>query len=194
MDRCQARVARPGAVAAVVLEVFKERADQRRVEVVEVQLARLFAGLLLCEAEQQPECVSVGGDRLRVRRTSHSQQHAAPPRTAQHEPASTPPAKAPHAQANGRDDATAPTSSPPSTTSSPETSTTPRTPAHTTPTAQTTSGSTSFFPQSPPVDQRNRKQEASINPPNYAQLTTSKTRSHTRKTRATQHPLNITRH
>ncbi len=53
-------------VAAVLLEVVEERADQRRVEVSEVQLARLLAGLLLGEREQQPERVAVGRDRPRA--------------------------------------------------------------------------------------------------------------------------------
>ena len=44
-------------------EVGEERADQRRVEVVDVQLERLFTGLLMREVQQQPECVAVGGDR-----------------------------------------------------------------------------------------------------------------------------------
>jgi hypothetical protein len=56
-----------GAVAAVDFEVVEERADQRRVEVVDGELARLLAGSLGAEREQQPERVPVGGDRLRAR-------------------------------------------------------------------------------------------------------------------------------
>jgi hypothetical protein len=48
----------------VLFEVGQERADQRRVEIVDVQLTRLLAGLLICEGQQQPERVAVGGDRL----------------------------------------------------------------------------------------------------------------------------------
>ena len=60
VDRRQPGVAGAGAVAAVCLEVVEERADQLRVEVVDVQLARLLAGLLGGEREQQPEGGEVG--------------------------------------------------------------------------------------------------------------------------------------
>ena len=66
VDRSEPGVAGAGTVAPVVFEVGEERADQRRVEIVEVQLERLLAGLLAREAEQQPERVTVGGDRLRT--------------------------------------------------------------------------------------------------------------------------------
>jgi len=49
VDRRQPGVAGPRAVASVFFEVFEERADQRRVEVVEVQLEGLLAGLLVRE-------------------------------------------------------------------------------------------------------------------------------------------------
>jgi hypothetical protein len=42
--------------------VGEEGADQRRVEIVDVQLERLLAGLLVREAEQQLERVAVRGD------------------------------------------------------------------------------------------------------------------------------------
>jgi hypothetical protein len=45
VDRGESRVAGPGAVAAVFLEVVEERADQSRVEIVEVKLGWLFADL-----------------------------------------------------------------------------------------------------------------------------------------------------
>ncbi len=66
VDRSQARVAGPGAVAAVVLEVIEELCDQRRVEILDLQLARRLAGVLPGEAEQQPEGVAVCGDRVRT--------------------------------------------------------------------------------------------------------------------------------
>jgi hypothetical protein len=66
VDRPEARVARSGTVAPLLFDVGEERADQRCVEVVEVQLERLLAGLTLGEREQQPERVAVGGDRLRA--------------------------------------------------------------------------------------------------------------------------------
>jgi len=47
-----------------VFEVSEERRDQRRVEILDLELARLLAGLLLSEAEQQPEGVAVCGDRV----------------------------------------------------------------------------------------------------------------------------------
>jgi hypothetical protein len=62
VDRAEPGVAAAGAVAAVVFEVGEERADQRRVKVVDIELERLFAGLLLGEAQQQPERVAVSGD------------------------------------------------------------------------------------------------------------------------------------
>ena len=66
VDRCQSGVAGAGAVAALLFEVVEERADQRRVEILELELARLLAGALLSEAEQQPEGVAVCGDRVRA--------------------------------------------------------------------------------------------------------------------------------
>ena len=66
VDRGQARVAGAGAVAAVALEVVEERADQRRVEIRDVEPVRLLAGCVLGEAQQQPERVAVGGDRVRA--------------------------------------------------------------------------------------------------------------------------------
>jgi hypothetical protein len=66
VDRPESRVAGPGTVASIVFEMFEERADQRRVEIVDVQLEWLLAGLLVREGEQQPERVAVGGDRLRA--------------------------------------------------------------------------------------------------------------------------------
>lgn len=66
MDRCEPRVTRARTVVAVVFEVVEERPDQRRVEVVEIELERLFAGLLAREGQEQPECVAICSDRLRA--------------------------------------------------------------------------------------------------------------------------------
>jgi hypothetical protein len=66
VDRREAGVAGPRAVAPVVFEVGKERPDQRRVDVGEVELGRLFAGLFFDEAQQQPERVAVGLDGVRA--------------------------------------------------------------------------------------------------------------------------------
>jgi hypothetical protein len=64
VDRRQPGVAGARAVAAVVFEVVEERLDQRRVEILDLELARLLAGALLGEGEQQPEGVAVCGDRV----------------------------------------------------------------------------------------------------------------------------------
>jgi hypothetical protein len=64
VDRRQAVVAGPWAVAAVLFEVGEERADQRCVEVIDAQIARVLAGRGRGECEQQPERVAVGRDRL----------------------------------------------------------------------------------------------------------------------------------
>jgi len=52
-DRREACVARAGAVAPLALDVLEEGTDQWRVEVVELQLTGLLAGLLLREGQQQ---------------------------------------------------------------------------------------------------------------------------------------------
>ena len=67
VDRPEPRVAGPGTVAPILFEMLEERADQRRVEIVDVELERLLAGLVVREGEQQPERVAVGGDRVRTR-------------------------------------------------------------------------------------------------------------------------------
>jgi hypothetical protein len=66
VDRRQPVVASPRAAAAVDLEVVEECADQRRVEIVDVQLAGRFPGLFGSEREQQPECVAVRANRVRA--------------------------------------------------------------------------------------------------------------------------------
>ena len=66
VDRRQPGVAGPEAVAALLLEVVEERADQRRVEVGEVQPVGCLPVLCCGEVEQQPDRVAVGGDRVRA--------------------------------------------------------------------------------------------------------------------------------
>ena len=66
VDRGEADVAGARAVSALVLEVFQERADRGRVELCELQAGRRRAGLLLHEAQQQPERVAVAGDGVRA--------------------------------------------------------------------------------------------------------------------------------
>ena len=65
VDGRQPVVAGGGAVAAACLQVGEERADGDGVQVGELELGGLLAGLLLDVAEQQPERVTVGRDRVR---------------------------------------------------------------------------------------------------------------------------------
>jgi hypothetical protein len=73
VDRAEAGVAGAGTVAAVAFEVGEEGADQWRVEVVDVQLEWLLAGLVVREAQQQREGVAIGGDGARARVTLDDQ-------------------------------------------------------------------------------------------------------------------------
>jgi hypothetical protein len=66
VDRGQPGVAGADAVAAVVFEVVEERADQRRVEVGDLERGGLPAGLAGCEGQEQPERVAVGRDGVRA--------------------------------------------------------------------------------------------------------------------------------
>jgi hypothetical protein len=68
VDRRESVVAGRGRVVALVFEVLEERGDQRRVEVGDVELAGWGAASLGGEAQEQPEGVAVGGDRVRARR------------------------------------------------------------------------------------------------------------------------------
>jgi hypothetical protein len=52
VDRGEAVVAGGGSVVALVLEMLKERRDQRRVELADVQLAGRLGGALGGEAQQ----------------------------------------------------------------------------------------------------------------------------------------------
>src|SRR3954453_16642898 len=61
-DGGEARVAGAHAVAAFLLEVVQEAADERGVEVGQVELTGLFAGAVLRVAQHQPPGVTVGGD------------------------------------------------------------------------------------------------------------------------------------
>jgi hypothetical protein len=53
VDRPEARVAGARTVAAIAFQMGEKGADQRRVEVVDVQLERLLAGLGVREAQKQ---------------------------------------------------------------------------------------------------------------------------------------------
>jgi hypothetical protein len=52
MDGCRPRVAGPNAVAAAGFELVQERADQRRVQVSDVQPGGRLAGLLGGEGQR----------------------------------------------------------------------------------------------------------------------------------------------
>jgi hypothetical protein len=56
-----------GTHAAFVLQVGKERRDQRRVELLQRQRARGNLEALLGEPEEEPEGVAIGRDRMRAR-------------------------------------------------------------------------------------------------------------------------------
>jgi hypothetical protein len=66
VDGGEADVAGARAVAAVVLEVLKECADRGRVQLRELQARGGRPGLLLHEAQEQPEGVAVAGDGVRA--------------------------------------------------------------------------------------------------------------------------------
>jgi len=67
VDRRQARVAGAHAVAPVALEVIEEPPDRRSAEILEPEIGRGLAGLLLDEAEQEADRVAVGGDGVGAR-------------------------------------------------------------------------------------------------------------------------------
>ena len=62
----QASVSRAGTVVPVRFEILEERADKRRVKIVQVELGGRLAALLMHKAEQQPERVAVGADGVRT--------------------------------------------------------------------------------------------------------------------------------
>jgi hypothetical protein len=66
VDRGQAGVAGPGAVAPPGFQVGEERGDQRGVQVGQVELAWVLPGAVPGEVQQQPEGVPVGGDGVRA--------------------------------------------------------------------------------------------------------------------------------
>jgi transposase InsO family protein len=65
-DRSEARVASPHGVATLVFEVVQEPADQRSVEIGEIELGWLCAGLGVGVGEQQTERVAVGAHGVRA--------------------------------------------------------------------------------------------------------------------------------
>jgi hypothetical protein len=66
VDRCEARVAGASAIAATLLEVIEERANQRGIEVLELECGRLLCELFLDKSEQQTKRIAVGRDGVRT--------------------------------------------------------------------------------------------------------------------------------
>jgi hypothetical protein len=66
VDGGEAGVAAADAVPALAFEMVEEGADERGVQVGQIQLRGRFAELGLREAEQQPEGVPVGRDGVRA--------------------------------------------------------------------------------------------------------------------------------
>src|SRR3546814_5996754 len=62
VDRSEAGVAGAGPVMPFDFEVGEERADERRVELTQVETRRRRGDLVVREAEQEPERVAVGGN------------------------------------------------------------------------------------------------------------------------------------
>jgi hypothetical protein len=62
VDRREAGVAGCGAVAPVVVQMIQERANRRRVQVIDREAERRLVGLMRGEQQQQPDRVPVGGD------------------------------------------------------------------------------------------------------------------------------------
>ena len=66
MHRDQPGVPSADAVAAVAFRVAEERTDQGRVQIGDLQVGWLFAGVLGGEGEQQLQRVAVGDDGVRA--------------------------------------------------------------------------------------------------------------------------------
>jgi len=66
-DRREARVARPRGVAALLLQVVEEFADERRIDVGDEQVGGRLAEARRGEGQEKPERVAIGGDRVLAR-------------------------------------------------------------------------------------------------------------------------------
>lgn len=64
VDGGQADVAGAHRAAPVLFEMVEERADQRGVEIGEVESGRSHPCALVGELDEEPEAVTVGGDRV----------------------------------------------------------------------------------------------------------------------------------
>ena len=67
-DRCKAHVSAAGAVAALGLDVVEEGADQRCVEIGEVQRGWGLLESLLRERDEQPKRIAIARDRVGLAR------------------------------------------------------------------------------------------------------------------------------
>ena len=65
-DRGKPRVTGAHAVVSVVLQVVEEGADQGRVEIVDIELARLLAVSVRREEQEQPQGIAIGLQRVRA--------------------------------------------------------------------------------------------------------------------------------
>jgi hypothetical protein len=73
VHRCQPGVPGGDSSSAVALEMLEERPDEWGVEHLDLECRRCDASGVLHEVEQQPEAVSIGGNRVRARMTLRSQ-------------------------------------------------------------------------------------------------------------------------
>jgi hypothetical protein len=59
-DRRQARIATANGVLAIPLKVIEEGEDERRIDVLQIEVFRRLAGVLMRKLQQQAEAVAVG--------------------------------------------------------------------------------------------------------------------------------------
>jgi hypothetical protein len=62
MDRCQTNVASLWRVASVFFHVVEKAANERRIQIPDVQRRRCFLKRLLCKLKEQTEGIPVAGD------------------------------------------------------------------------------------------------------------------------------------
>jgi hypothetical protein len=67
VDGRQTRIATARRVAALLLKVIEEGADDAWIEILQSKRGRLLPQALPREAEQEPKCVAVGCDRVGAR-------------------------------------------------------------------------------------------------------------------------------
>jgi len=67
MNRSEPRVSSPDAIPALLLQIRKEPCDERRVEIREIEIGGRLPELVLGEAEEESEGVSIRRDGVRAR-------------------------------------------------------------------------------------------------------------------------------